>query len=110
MSHDISIISEAKNHKITEEIKAVAEFERMETEVIRRRVAAGKIVIPYNPIYSPKPLGIGKGLTVKVNANIGTSCEYCDVNEEVEKAKAAIDAGVHALMNLSTGGGFGYYS
>ncbi|MFW6121557.1 MAG: phosphomethylpyrimidine synthase ThiC, partial [Petrotogales bacterium] len=104
MSHNISIISEAQHHKITEEIKAVAEFEKVEPEVIRRRVAAGKIVIPFNSVHSPRLLGIGKGLTVKINANIGTSREYCDIGEEVEKAKVAVDAGAHALMDLSTGG------
>ncbi len=100
----MTIISEAQRNKITEEIKSVAKSEGIEPEVVRRRVAAGKIVIPFNPIHSPKPLGIGKGLAVKVNANIGTSREYCKVEEEMEKGKAAVNAGSHAIMDLSTGG------
>jgi len=97
-------ISEAKRGKITKQIKEVSKAEHVDTEIIRRRVASGKIAIPYNPIHSPHSLGIGKGLRVKVNANIGTSREHCSLKEEIEKAKVAVDAGAHALMDLSTGG------
>lgn len=82
----------------------MARAERMETEVVRRRVASGKIVIPHNPIHHPASLGIGKGLRVKVNANIGTSREYCNIDEEMAKAQVAVEAGAHAVMDLSTGG------
>jgi phosphomethylpyrimidine synthase len=61
-------------------------------------------VIPCNPIHAPVPVGIGKGLRVKVNANIGTSREHCNVKEELEKAKVAVATGAHAVMDLSTGG------
>jgi len=97
-------ISEAKLGKITEQMKEVAKNEGIEVEVIRRRIAEGKIVIPYNEIHSPKVLGIGEGLRVKVNANIGTSMEHFDLDEEIRKAEAALDAGAHAIMDLSTGG------
>jgi len=97
-------ISEAKKGKKTEQIKNVSKNENIDVEIIRRRVASGKIVIPFNPIHSPKSLGIGKALRVKVNTNIGTSREHCDLNEEVEKAKVSLEAGTHAVMDLSTGG------
>ena len=96
-------ISDAKQGKITKQIKNVAKFEKIDEEVIRRRVASGKIVILYNQIHSPKSLGIGKGLRVKVNANIGTSREHHNIKEEIQKAKVAVEAGAHALMDLSTG-------
>jgi len=97
-------ISEAKNKKITKQIRSVSKNEKIDVETLRRRVASGKIVIPFNPIHSPEALGIGKGLRVKVNANIGTSREHCDINEEIEKVKVAVEAGSHAVMDLSTGG------
>lgn len=97
-------ISEAKLGIITPQIHSVALSEKIEEEVVRRRVASGKIVIPYNPYHKPHSLGIGKGLRVKVNANIGTSREHCDLQEEIEKALESVDAGAHALMDLSTGG------
>jgi len=97
-------ISEAKKGQITKEIKYVSKTEKIDVNIIRKRVASGKIVIPYNPIHSPNALGIGKGLRVKVNANIGTSREYCKPREEVEKARISVEAGTHAVMDLSTGG------
>jgi len=89
---------------ITKQIKEVSKNENIAVEIIKRRVASGKIVIPFNPIHSPSSLGIGKGLRVKVNANIGTSMEHCDIKEEIEKAKVSVEAGTHAVMDLSTGG------
>jgi phosphomethylpyrimidine synthase len=97
-------ISEAKKGKITKEIKDVSKSEKINVDLIKKRVASGQIVIPHNPIHSPNALGIGKGLRVKVNANIGTSREYCDVTEEIDKAEVSVKAGAHAVMDLSTGG------
>ncbi|RLF60672.1 MAG: phosphomethylpyrimidine synthase, partial [Thermoplasmata archaeon] len=97
-------LSEAKKGIITEQMREVARSEKIDVEVIRRRVAEGKVIIPFNPIHSPKALGIGKGLRVKVNANIGTSREHCNLEEEIEKAKVALKYGAHAVMDLSTGG------
>ncbi len=97
-------ISVAKQGKTTVQMKHVAKSEKIAVDVVRRGIAAGRIVIPYNPVHAPSSLGIGKGLRVKVNANIGTSREYCNLNEEVEKAKVAVAAGAHAVMDLSTGG------
>jgi phosphomethylpyrimidine synthase len=97
-------ISEAKKGIITKQMKDVSKNENIDVEMIRGRVASGKIVIPFNPIHSPRSLGIGSGLRVKVNANIGTSRDHCNTREEIEKAKISIDAGAHAVMDLSTGG------
>ena len=97
-------ISEAKQGITTKEIRDVSKSEKLSLNMIRKRVASGKIAIPYNPIHSPNALGIGKGLRVKVNANIGTSREYCNLQDEIEKAKTSVEAGAHAVMDLSTGG------
>ncbi|RLF55211.1 MAG: phosphomethylpyrimidine synthase [Thermoplasmata archaeon] len=95
---------DARRGRITEQMREVAREEKVDVELVRRRVAEGRIVIPHNPIHSPKSLGIGEGLRVKVNANIGTSREHCNLDEEVEKAKVALRHGAHTIMDLSTGG------
>ena len=97
-------ISEAKRGITTIQMKKIARYEKIKVELIRKNVAKGQIVIPWNPIHAPLSLGIGKGLRIKVNANIGTSREHCSLNEEIGKAQVAIDAGAHAVMDLSTGG------
>jgi phosphomethylpyrimidine synthase len=96
--------SEAKQGRTTQQMKAIARCEKSTVDFVRKGVASGQIVIPCNPIHAPTCLGIGKGLRVKVNANIGTSREHCRLQEEVEKAKVAVEAGAHAVMDLSTGG------
>jgi phosphomethylpyrimidine synthase len=85
-------------------MRSVAKYEPISIQTLVKRVASGSIVIPNNPHHDPTPTGIGRGLRVKVNANIGTSREYCNSTEEVEKAKIAVEAGAHAVMDLSTGG------
>lgn len=97
-------ISEAQRGKVTAQMRQVSRSEKIPVDVLRRQIATGRIVIPFNPVHAPCCLGIGKGLRVKVNANIGTSREYCNLKEEVEKAKVAVAAGAHAVMDLSTGG------
>lgn len=97
-------ISEAQKGNITPQMKQVAKNEHISVSTLVTRIASGKIVIPFNPIHKPTPLGIGQGLRVKVNANIGTSREYCNVDEEIAKAQASLDVGAHAVMDLSTGG------
>jgi phosphomethylpyrimidine synthase len=94
----------AKKNQISQEVCQVAKVESLDSSVVQRRVASGKIVIPFNPIHHPIPIGIGKGLRVKVNANIGTSREHCALKEEMAKAKIAQEVGAHAVMDLSTGG------
>ena len=98
-------IESARQGKITDEMRAVAEAEGVPAEDIRGRVARGTLVIPCNRKRGRrKVLGIGEGLRVKVNANIGTSPDYADVTREVAKLHAALEAGADAFMDLSTGG------
>mgnify|MGYP003487992513 CR=1 FL=1 len=81
----------ARKGKITEEMAYVAEKEGVSPEFVREGVAAGRIVIPRNPNHKTLTdfKGIGEGLSVKVNANLGTSYDYVNVEEEVEKARVA---------------------
>lgn len=95
----------ARKGIISPQMMAVAQSEGLEVEFIRRGLAEGTIVIPANTRHlNLTPRGIGQGLSTKVNANIGTSSDYASVETELEKLKAAIDAGADAIMDLSTGG------
>ncbi|MEK6977600.1 MAG: phosphomethylpyrimidine synthase ThiC [Candidatus Hydrothermarchaeota archaeon] len=94
----------AARGEITPEMKAVAEAEGVAAEAVLRGIAQGRIVIPGNMRRrGAKPLGIGEGLRVKVNANIGTSGDIEDLDGELLKARAAIEYGADTLMDLSTG-------
>ncbi len=98
-------ILEARKGNITPEMEAVARAEGVSLAHVVEGVAAGTIVITRNKRHpSIAPLGIGKGLRTKVNANIGTSKDRMSVAGELEKLKAAVAAGADAVMDLSTGG------
>ena len=98
----------ARAGKITEAMKEVAAQERQSPETIRERVAKGTVAICANPNHTGvKPAGVGEGLRVKVNANIGTSSDFPDLVPELEKLKEAVRCGADAVMDLSTGDNIG---
>ncbi len=95
----------ARKGRISPEMKSVAECECVAPEAIRDGVASGSIVIPANPRRKlSRYCGIGKGLKVKVNANIGTSSDHSDVEVELKKLRACIECEADTVMDLSTGG------
>ena len=95
----------ARKGIVSPQIKHVAEEEGVETDVIMQGLAEGKIIIPANVNHTNLiPCGIGRGLRTKVNANIGTSSDFCDLNTELRKLQTAIEFGADTVMDLSTGG------
>ncbi|MGQ9556519.1 MAG: phosphomethylpyrimidine synthase ThiC [Desulfurispora sp.] len=95
----------ARAGKITEAMEQVAEKEKIAVQEVCQGVARGEIVIPANVRHENiQPAGVGKGLRVKVNANIGTSTAYPELAPELEKLAAALEAGADSVMDLSTGG------
>ena len=95
----------ARQGSISDAMKKVAEDEGRPAEEIREHIAAGRLVLPFNVRRRcERVCGIGQGLRTKVNANIGASGDYPDVEDEMKKLTAAVDAGADAVMDLSTGG------
>ena len=95
----------AREGVLTSEIKNVAEKERVDPSDLGERVAQGRVVIPANKNHrSLEPCGIGEGLLIKVNSNIGTSSDHIDLKEEMAKLEVSVEAGADTVMDLSTGG------
>jgi phosphomethylpyrimidine synthase len=95
----------AREGKISPQMSLVAKNEGVKAELIRRGVAEGTIVIPANIRHANiVPCGIGQGIKTKVNANIGTSSDFGDVDTELEKLRVATESGADTVMDLSTGG------
>jgi phosphomethylpyrimidine synthase len=99
-------LESARNGIITPQMKICAKDEEVEIEQILKSIADGTAVIPANKNHSTllSPIIIGKGYRVKVNANIGTSFGFSDLDEELKKLKVAIKAGTDSVMDLSTWG------
>ena len=99
-------IISAREGIITEEMKYVAEYEGVEPEFVRKGIEDGSIVILKNNQRKDSiPVGVGAGLSVKINANIGTSNERSGLEEELKKVKIIEETGADVLMDLSTGKG-----
>ena len=102
----MTLLEDAKNGRITDEMRKVAREEGVTDEFVLRGMAAGHIVIPISPYRKVKVCGIGEGLRTKVNASVGTSSDIIDIDMEVEKVRQAERAGADTIMELSTGGDF----
>ena len=100
-------LQSAREKQITEQMKFVARAENVDAELIRNEIAQGRLVIPANKLHiktNLEPVGIGRILSTKINANIGTSSTSSSIDSELEKMQVAIEAGSDAIMDLSTGG------
>lgn len=93
------------------ELKRVSVAEGVSVEKLQRLLDAGRVVIPRNVKRAEESenrgivlKAIGEGMSTKVNVNVGTSKDYVNLDEEVEKAKIALQYGADAIMDLSTGG------
>jgi len=96
---------EASKGAITREMEIVARDEEVSPEWLREKIASGRIVIPANRNHrGVKPVGIGEGLRIKVNTNLGTSSDHIDLEEELKKLEVSIESGTDTVMDLSTGG------
>ena len=109
-SGDMTQYQQAVAGVITPQMRRVAERERVEPEIIRREVAAGRLVIPANRLHLAgaggtrlDPCGIGRAVSIKINANLGTSPLGSCREQELVKLRSAVRYGADTVMDLSTG-------
>jgi phosphomethylpyrimidine synthase len=100
----VTQLESAQRGDITPEMVQAANYDGVSPEELLCRVADGSVVIPKNKAHAFEARAIGMGLSTKINANIGTSTSHALLQEELDKLRAAIDAGADAVMDLSTGG------
>ena len=97
----------ARSGKVSTEMNKAAAAEHISADQLRELIASGRAVIPKNKRHQfEQVLAIGEGLRTKVNANIGTSGACTGVENEMAKLDAAVSAGTHSVMDLSTGHDF----
>ncbi len=101
----MTLLRDVRNGVIVPRVVQAAAEEGMHPEKLRGLIAEGKAVIPRNRKRREiRPVAIGEGLRVKVNANVGSSRDRADVALELDKMRVAVAAGADAVMDLSTGG------
>ncbi len=101
----MTLLQNARKGVLMPQIAKAAADEGMSPERLRELIASGKAVVPRNKKRRDiRSVAIGEGLRVKVNANVGSSRDRADISVEMDKMRAAVDAGADAVMDLSTGG------
>ncbi len=95
----------ARKGIITSEMEIVSAKENMDIEILREKIAEGKVVIPANINHdSLSPEGVGEGLRTKINVNLGISKDCYNIDKELEKVQSALDLKAEAIMDLSSYG------
>lgn len=105
-------LESAKRSRVTPQMEAVARAEGIAPGALLENIKQGRAVLLSNSqrwagsLKIPRRIicGVGAGLRVKVNANIGTSSEYHNPQDELRKLKTAQEAQADTVMDLSTGG------
>ena len=91
----------ARAGRITPQLEAVAAKERRDAEFIRNLVAEGTAVIPANVNHTAlEPIGIGRVLSTKINANIGNSELSSCAGHELVKMRTALKYGADTVMDI----------
>ena len=95
----------AKKGIITQQMATVAKKEGLSERKLMELVAKGQVAIPANINHlNLSPEGVGKGLSTKINVNLGISKDCCNIDLELEKVKKALDLKADAIMDLSSYG------
>ena len=95
----------ARRGELTKEMSYVAKIEGVSENLVMDEVAKGSIIIPANVNHiNLKPMGIGRKLKTKVNANIGNSSLSSDICAELRKLEICLEFGADTVMDLSTDG------
>jgi phosphomethylpyrimidine synthase len=100
----MSIREDALRGTLSPLFEACARHEGVTPEFLMAGVAAGTIAIPKNNNHHfDKIMAVGKGLSTKVNANIGASRDMPEAKQELEKLCVCLRAGADTVMDLSMG-------
>ncbi len=96
----MTLLQELRAGKTPEKLVSLAESENIDIEELKKNILSGEAVaLGYRT--GRGPMIVGKGVTTKVNANIGASTLCSSIDEERDKLMAALGARADAVMDLS---------
>lgn len=101
----MTVLERARRGEVPALVEEAARAEGADPRQLAGAVARGEAAVCVNRGRGAcRPAAVGRGLRVKVNANLGTSSDCADPEQELAKLRAALDAGADAVMDLSTAG------
>jgi phosphomethylpyrimidine synthase len=100
----MTIREDAIKRKMTSIFEQCAKNEGISPQALMEGVAQGVIAVPKNKNHDfERIMAVGKGLSTKVNANIGASRDMPGLEQELEKLCVSLKAGADTVMDLSMG-------
>jgi phosphomethylpyrimidine synthase len=101
---DPTAVELALDGRAADTVARAAGLEKVHVDCLLEGLRDGTVVVPANRVHDLKaPVAIGRGLRVKVNANIGSSMDMESADTELEKLRTAVAFGADTVMDLSTG-------
>ena len=89
----MSLLNDLRAGQTPSFLEEVARREKVSLEHIRSGLLQGTLIVPRNPAHKRlEPIAIGKGVSTKINANIGNSLLSSGLDEELEKISAELEA------------------
>ncbi len=86
----------------------LAKREGLDPQILLDHIKEGQAVILKNKIHKlARPCAVGKGLSTKVNSNLGTSTDKSSLKGELKKLAVSVKYGADTVMDLSVGGNLG---
>ena len=99
-----TLVTRVRSNPPDRDLLKIAQMEGVPPTRLKSLIASGRVVIPRSAVREDVvPVPIGEGMSVKINANLGSSKDISNFEEEVQKARVALSAGAHTIMDLSTG-------
>lgn len=95
-------VEHAKNGTLTPEMEQIVKTEGLDEDTVLSNVANGSLVVMVRE--GCRPVAIGKGVSTKINVNLGTSSASIDPLAEMEKVRVAEKYGGDTITDLSMGG------
>ena len=95
----------ARKGILTPQMAQVLAKESISKSDLMERLALGQIAVPANKNHHClRAAGVGRGLSTKINVNLGVSKDVCSFDAEMNKAKLALEYKADAVMDLSVSG------
>lgn len=90
---------------MTQHLPRLAQEEGLSAAAIEQAMEQGRMVLLANPMHvGVKPILVGQPARVKINANVGTSPWRMQMDVELQKMRASLEAGADTVMDLSIAG------
>ncbi|MFY9402748.1 MAG: phosphomethylpyrimidine synthase ThiC [Candidatus Omnitrophota bacterium] len=98
-------LEEARNNKINSTLCRIAKKEGVSSLALLKNIKSGRtVILKNNSRFLKSPCAVGRGVSTKINANIGTSTDKFNIKNELKKIDICIKYGADTIMDLSVGG------